>query len=72
MTYSLRSAMLLAAALTASSVAPAQVTPESEPLIANGSGVMPVPVVLQPLEASVKLTVPGTMVDPLQPEPAEP
>lgn len=65
--------MIVVAALTASSVAPAQVTPESEPLIANGSGVLPVPVVLEPIDAKAVLPPPHTMFDPLAPaeEPAD-
>lgn len=50
MTYSFRSLVTVLAALTASSVAPAQVTEEAEPLIAAGSGVLPVPAVIQALE----------------------
>ena len=50
MTFSIRSAITVLAALTASSVAPAQVTQNAEPLIAAGSGVMPVPAVIQTLD----------------------
>ena len=63
--------MMVIAALTASSVAPAQVTSESEPLIANGSGVLPVSVVLQPIDAKAELPEPRSLFDPLAPE-AEP
>ena len=47
MTYSFRSVLLVAAALSASQVAPAQVHSDAEPLIANGSSVLPANVVLQ-------------------------
>lgn len=50
MTFSIRSAITVLAALTASSVAPAQVTQNAEPLIAAGSGVLPVPAVIQTLD----------------------
>ena len=69
----MRSAITVPAALSASSVAPAQVTENAEPLIAAGSGVMPVPAVIQTLEnESFKPVVGG--LDPLapQPEAAEP
>ena len=60
MRVSIRSAVTVLAALSASSVAPAQVTAEAEPLIAAGSGVMPVPAVIQTLENE-----PFEPVDPL-------
>ena len=47
MTYSFRSVLLVAATLSASQVAPAQVHSDAEPLIANGSSVLPANVVLQ-------------------------
>ena len=50
MSFSIRSVITVLAALTASSVAPAQVTQNAEPLIAAGSGVMPVPAVVQTLD----------------------
>ena len=65
MILSFRSALTVFAALSASQVAPAQVTNEAEPLIANGSGVMPTQVVLQPIKASAGL--PQTLSDPLLP-----
>ena len=69
MNLTFRSALTLIAALSASQVAPAQVTSEAEPLIAQGSGVMPTQVVLQPIKASAEL--PQTLSDPLLPaEPA--
>ena len=61
MILSFRSALTVFAALSASQVAPAQVTNEAEPLIANGSSVMPTQVVLQPIEANAKL--PQTLLD---------
>jgi spore germination cell wall hydrolase CwlJ-like protein len=65
MILSFRSALMVFAALSASQVAPAQVTNEAEPLIANGSSVMPTQVVLQPIEASAEL--PQSLNDPLLP-----
>jgi spore germination cell wall hydrolase CwlJ-like protein len=65
MILSFRSALTVFAALSASQVAPAQVTNEAEPLIANGSSVIPTQVVLQPIEASAEL--PQNLVDPLLP-----
>ena len=65
MTVAFRSAFLVIAALTASSVAPAQVNPNAEPLILEGSNELPV------AAATVPLPVEET-VDPLAPveEPA--
>jgi spore germination cell wall hydrolase CwlJ-like protein len=73
MRVSIRSAITVLAALSASSVAPAQVTEDAEPLIAAGSGVMPVPAVIQTLENEPFKPVVGGL-DPLapQPEAAEP
>jgi len=66
--------MTVLAALSASSVAPAQVTPEAEPLIAAGSGVLPVPAVIQSIDTEADAALPHS--DPLAPldleEPAEP
>ena len=73
MRVSIRSAITVFAALSASSVAPAQVTESAEPLIAAGSGVMPVPAVIQTLENEPFKPVVGGL-DPLAPraEDAEP
>ena len=73
MRVSIRSAITVFAALSASSVAPAQVTENAEPLIAAGSGVMPVPAVIQTLENEPFKPVVGGL-DPLAPrtEDAEP
>lgn len=72
MILSFRSALTVFAALSASQVAPAQVTNEAEPLIANGSSVIPTQVVLQPIEASAEL--PQSLLDdrlmPVADEPA--
>src|SRR5687767_6504289 len=46
---SLRTALLVFAALSASSVAPAQVGPASEPMIPDSSGALPQAAVVQPL-----------------------
>lgn len=61
---SLRPTLLVIAALSASTVAPAQVSKEAEPLIATGSSVIPTQIVLQPIDANAM--VPAT-VDPLAP-----
>lgn len=55
MRYSFRSVLLVAAALSASQVAPAQVQSDAEPLIANGSSVLPTNVVLQQIPATQSL-----------------
>lgn len=59
--------MLVMAALSASQVAPAQVTSEAEPLIAHGSGVIPANVVLQPISPTTDL--PQSYADPIAPSP---
>lgn len=64
MSFSIRTAITVLAALTGSSVAPAQVTDEAEPLIAAGSGVIPVPAVIQTIDNEV--TTPA--IDPLAPQ----
>ena len=69
MTKSIRSALLLYAALTAAQVAPAQVTTGSEPLIASGSGVMPAQAVVEPIGTNAVLPI--AIDDPLLPK-AEP
>jgi N-acetylmuramoyl-L-alanine amidase len=68
MRISIRSAITVLAALTASSVAPAQVTDEAEPLIAAGSGVLTVPAVIETLE-SEPFTPTFDPLDPLAPQP---
>ena len=67
MIKSFRSALMVVAALSASQVAPAQVTSEAEALIANGTGVIPANVVLEPISPSADL--PQNYVDPLAPAP---
>ena len=62
---SIRSAVTVLAALTASSVAPAQVTEDTEPLVATDSGVLPVPAVIKLIDNEVLAT--GDAVDPLAP-----
>jgi N-acetylmuramoyl-L-alanine amidase len=64
MSMSFRSTLLVIAALNASTVAPAQVSKEAEPLIAAGSSVMPTDVVFQPIDASAAIPV---AIDPLAP-----
>jgi len=68
-----RSAILVIAALSASSVAPAKVNPAVEPLVTEGSNVLPLPeaAALLPTEESTDLlTAPND--DPLAPEADEP
>jgi len=62
---SIRSAITVLAALTASSVAPAQVTEDTEPMVAADSGVLPVPAVIKLIDDEVIAT--GDAVDPLAP-----
>lgn len=69
MSISIRSVITVLAALSASSVAPAQVTENAEPLIAAGSGVLPVPAVIQTLEEEDLILSPGDSLDPLAPQP---
>jgi spore germination cell wall hydrolase CwlJ-like protein len=66
MMISIRSAITVLAALSASSVAPAQVTENAEPLIATDSGVPPVPAVIKLIDNEV--VAPGDTVDPLAPK----
>lgn len=68
MRISIRSAITVLAALTASSVAPAQVTGEAEPLVAAGSGVLPIPAIIETLE-SEPFTPIFDPLDPLAPQP---
>ena len=65
MSFSIRTAITVLAALTGSSVAPAQVSEEAEPLIAAGSGVIPVPAVIQTIDNEVATDT----IDPLAPRP---
>jgi spore germination cell wall hydrolase CwlJ-like protein len=69
----IRSAILVIAALTASSVAPAKVNPATEPLITEGSNILPVPAAssLLPSEESPQL-LSAPSADPLAPEADEP
>ena len=68
MIVSLRTAILVIAALTGASVAPAKVNPTAEPLIADGSNELPVPVAsaLLPTEESPNL-LSAPESDPLAP-----
>lgn len=68
MTTSIRSALMLYAALTAAQVAPAQVTTDSEPLVASGSGVIPAEAVVEPIATNAVL--PLEIDDPLLPKAA--
>jgi spore germination cell wall hydrolase CwlJ-like protein len=69
-----RSALLVFAALSASSVAPAQVGPTSEPLIPVAGSIMPQTVVPQPLtaEAPISSPVEAPVADELAPLPSAP
>ncbi len=67
MSISIRSVFTVLAALSASSVAPAQVTEDAEPLIATDSGVMPVQAVIKTLDDEVILST-GDSADPLAPK----
>ena len=77
---SFRSALLVIAALSASSVAPAQVGPASEPLIPDASGALPQAVVPQTLTYQLPaptdaVTAPDSETaqpDELAPQPARP
>src|SRR4029450_3503329 len=67
MSISIRSVFTVLAALSASSVAPAQVPEDAEPLIATDSGVMPVQAVIKTLDDEVILST-GDSADPLAPK----
>ena len=66
MSYSLRSVITVLAALTASSVAPAQVSEDAEPLVATDMAVAPVQAIVQTLDDEVVLAT-GESADPLAP-----
>ena len=66
MSNSLRSVITVLAALTASSVAPAQVNEDAEPLIMTDSPVLPVQAIVQTLDDEIILST-GEPVDPLAP-----
>lgn len=72
MVHPFRSALLVIAALSASSVAPAQVgpvsvTPAAEPLLSNGTNEMPAVVIPAILSENPELPVVGQPADPLAP-----
>jgi len=74
MFVSFRSALMVIAALTGSSVAPAQVNPAAEPLIASGSDQLPVqvrPAVLS-VDEAVKAVDPLAPLSQGQPDQAQP
>ena len=66
MSNSLRSVITVLAALTASSVAPAQVSEDTEPLVATDMAVAPVQAIVQTLDDEVVLST-GETPDPLAP-----
>ncbi len=71
MRYQFRSVLLVAAALSASQVAPAQVQSDAEPLIANGSSVLPTNIVLQAIPDAKSLADERLTADPaIVPQPA--
>jgi hypothetical protein len=65
MSISIRSVVTVLAALSASSVAPAQVTEDAEPLVTTDSGVLTVPAVINLIDDEIIVT--GDAVDPLAP-----
>ena len=65
---SIRSALLVIAALSASAVAPAQTTPNSEPLLSEASAAIPVVVQPQPLMVEVPTPAVDSQVNEDQPE----
>lgn len=66
MSNSIRSVITVLAALTASSVAPAQVNEDAEPLVMTDSPVLPVQAVVQTLDDEILLST-GEPADPLAP-----
>ena len=67
MIFRLQSAALVLAGLTTMSVAPAEAYATPEPLISVASNVLPIPIVVQPIEASIALPATAVEVDPLAP-----
>ncbi len=66
MSNSIRSVITVLAALTASSVAPAQVSEDAEPLVATDMAVAPVQAIVQTLDDEIILST-GESADPLAP-----
>jgi N-acetylmuramoyl-L-alanine amidase len=66
MSYSIRSVFTVLAALTASSVAPAQISEGAEPLVLTDSAVLPVQAIVQTLDDEIVLST-GEPADPLAP-----
>jgi spore germination cell wall hydrolase CwlJ-like protein len=66
MSYTIRSAVTVLAALIASSVAPAQVSKDAEPLTVTDSAVLPVQAIVQTLDDEIVLST-GETADPLAP-----
>ena len=64
-----RSALLIGAALSASSVGTAQVAPEAEPLVAAGTASLPTLIQAQPLDTDAVVEAVATVEDPLSPIP---
>ena len=64
-----RSALLIGAALSASSVGTAQVAPETEPLVAAGTASLPTLIQAQPLDTDAVVDAVATVDDPLSPLP---
>ena len=64
-----RSALLIGAALSASSVGTAQVAPETEPLVAAGTASLPTLIQPQPLDTDAVVDAVATVADPLSPLP---
>jgi len=66
MSISFRTAITVLAALSASSVAPAQVTETAEPLVSTDSGMLPMPAVVNLLNDEI--VIPDETADPLAPQ----
>ena len=64
-----RSALLIGAALSASSVGTAQVAPETEPLVAAGTASLPTLIEPQPLNTDAVVDAVARVADPLSPLP---
>ena len=64
-----RSALLIGAALSASSVGTAQVAPETEPLVAAGAASLPTLIEPQPLDTDAVVDAVARVSDPLAPLP---
>lgn len=71
MVVSIRTALLVAATLTASSVAPAQVGQQVEPLIEQGSSQLPVKATILPIQTEEQAQNPVVSESPAGPSPSD-